>query len=84
MSKTSVITARLDEETLASLDRLSAAQERSRAWLIAKAVQCYVRGEIAFLDFVQQGTDEIERGDFLTHEELVAEIEAATARKNAA
>ena len=82
--KTSVVTARLDEDTLASLDLLAGRQERSRAWIVAKAIKQYVKEESEFLAFVQQGADDIARGDYVTHEELVAEIQAMKRQKDAA
>lgn len=36
------MTLRLDSETLASLDELSRATDRSKAWLAAQAVKTYV------------------------------------------
>ena len=82
--KTSVITARLDPETLAGLDQLAERLERSRAWLVAKAVKQYVEEESEFYAFVKEGEDAIERGDYVTHEELVAEIKAMRRRRDAA
>lgn len=82
--KTSVVTARLDDETLATLDRLAVHHERSRAWLVAKAIKHFVEKESAFLAFLQEGEDAIDRGDFVTHEELVAEIRAMRSQKHAA
>lgn len=82
--KTSVVTARLDDETLAGLDKLAGYHERSRAWLVAKAIKQYVKEESEFFDFVQQGADDIARGDYVTHEELVAEIRAMKRQKDAA
>jgi predicted transcriptional regulator len=84
MSKTSVITTRLDQETLEGLDRLAEYHDRSRAWLVAKAVSRYVKEESEFFAFLQEGEDAIARGDFVTHEELVAEIKAMRHEKNAA
>jgi predicted transcriptional regulator len=81
---TSVVTARLDPEMLAELDRLAGYHERSRAWLVAKAIKHFVKKESEFLAFLQEGEDAIDRGDFVTHEELVAEIRAMRAQKNAA
>lgn len=78
--KTSVITARLDPETLAGLDKLAEYHERSRAWLVAKAVKQYVKNETEFFAFLQEGEDAIERGEFLTHEELMAEIKGMRQR----
>ncbi len=70
--KTSVVTARLDEETLAGLDRLAEYHERSRAWLVAKAVKQYVKEESEFFAFLQAGEDAIDRGEYLTQEEMEA------------
>jgi predicted transcriptional regulator len=74
MSKTAVITARIDEETLQSLDALAETQERTRAWLVAKAIKRYVKEETDFRAFIQKGEDAIDRGDYLTHEEMIADI----------
>jgi predicted transcriptional regulator len=70
MTKTAVVTTRLDEETLAGLDRLGEHYERSRAWLVAKAVERYVKEESEFFAFVQEGEDAIERGEFVTQEQM--------------
>lgn len=78
--KTSVITARLDPETLAGLDKLAEYHERSRAWLVAKAVKQYVKNESEFFAFLQEGEDAVERGEYLTHEELMAEIKGMRQR----
>ena len=74
MSKTAVITARVDEATLQSLDALAESQERTRAWLVTKAIQRYVKEETEFRAFIKQGEDAIDRGDYLTHEEMIADI----------
>jgi predicted transcriptional regulator len=84
MSKTAVVTARIDPETLAGLDKLADHQDRSRAWLVAKAVERYVREESEFFAFIQEGEDAIARGDCVTHEQLVAEIDAMLNDKQAA
>jgi predicted transcriptional regulator len=70
MGKTSVITARLDTDTVAELDRLAAYCDRSRAWLISKAIEQYVKQEIEFMEFIQEGEDAIDRGEFLTQEQM--------------
>ena len=82
--KTSVVTTRLDTETLDGLDKLAERLERSRAWLVAKAVQQYVKEENEFYAFVKEGEDAIERGDYVSHEELVAEIKAMRRQRDAA
>jgi predicted transcriptional regulator len=73
MSRNAVITARVSETMLADLDKLAGYHDRSRAWLVAQAVERYVSEESAFLSFVREGEDAIVAGDFVTHDQLVAE-----------
>lgn len=76
MGKTAVITARLDEETLQSLDALAESQERTRAWLVAKAVKRYVKEETEFRAFLKEGEDAIDRGDYFTQEQMEEWVQA--------
>lgn len=82
MSKTNVVTARLDPETLDRLDRLAEYQERSRSWLVAKAVQRYVSEEAAFLDFIQEGEDAVQRGEYFSQDEMERWFEARVAARD--
>jgi predicted transcriptional regulator len=84
MSKTAVITARLDEETLQSLDALAESQERTRAWLVAKAVKRYVKEETEFRAFVKQGEDSIDRGDYFTQKQMEDWVESLGRNADAA
>ena len=70
MSKTAVITARVDEATLHSLDALAESQERTRAWLVAKAIKRYVEEETTFRAFIKEGEDAIDRGEYYTQEQM--------------
>jgi predicted transcriptional regulator len=76
MSKSAVITARLDNDALAKLDQLSTMLDRSRAWIVAKAVQRYVDEELEFRAFVQQGIDSADRGELISQEDMEAWFEA--------
>jgi predicted transcriptional regulator len=76
MSKSAVITARLDNDALGKLDQLSTMLDRSRAWIVAKAVQRYVDEELEFRAFVQQGIDEADRGELISQEDMEAWFEA--------
>ncbi len=83
MSKTSVITARVDEATLALIDKVAKAQGRSRAWFVSQAVQAEAERVAEEIAFAQVGIDAIERGEYLTHEEMLAWWEAHKQRKAA-
>jgi predicted transcriptional regulator len=84
MKSSSVITARLDPDTLASLDQLAERHERSRAWLVNKAVSRFVKEEIEFLTFLQVGEDEIDRGEVYSHDDMEAWFEGRKQQRSAA
>jgi predicted transcriptional regulator len=75
MSKTAVITARVDEDTLELVDRVAKAKGRSRAWFVANAVQRFAESEAEYLAFVQEGIDALDRGESIPHEEVMAELD---------
>jgi predicted transcriptional regulator len=72
MSKTAVVTARLDADTIAALDRLASFHDRSKSWLVARAVSKYVKEETEFFAFLQEGDDAIDRGEFVTQDQMKA------------
>lgn len=74
MSKTSVITTRLDAETVALVDRLAAAQGRSRAWFVAEAVRRTAEAEAEFMAFVQAGIDSADREPLTGQEQVFADL----------
>lgn len=65
-----VITARVSDNLLSQIDRLAQKHDRSRAWVVAKLVEGAARKEIEFLDFIQEGFDAIERGEYYTQEQM--------------
>ncbi len=80
MSKTAVITARLDQETMDLVDRVSKARGRSRAWFAAQAIAQAARQEADFLAFVQEGIDDVETGNVVEHDAVMAELDAMIAQ----
>lgn len=74
MNKTAVITARVDQETLQLVDRIVLAKGRTRAWFVSRAVQQFAEAEAEYLAFVQEGIDALDRGDTVSHEEVMAEL----------
>ena len=84
MSKSAVITARLDEETMALVDKVASAQGRSRGWFAAQAIRRIAEDEAAYMAFVQEGTDALDRGDTISHDELFARLRAKRGRRDAA
>ena len=70
MAKTAVITGRVPEETSAKLDRLAQRMERSRAWIISRAVEDFVLSETELLDSLDEADRQIDRGEYLTQQEM--------------
>ncbi|CAN2535800.1 hypothetical+protein [Methylocapsa aurea] len=63
-------TVRLDEATLGELDRLAEKTERSRNWLVAKAVEDYIALNAWQVGKIEAGIAAADRGDFASHDEL--------------
>ena len=76
MSKTAVVTARLDAETLSLVDRVAKAQGRSRAAFAAEAIQRVAEHEADYLAFIQVGIDAADQGEFVSHEQAMMELDA--------
>lgn len=81
MSKSTVVTARLNSEIVADLDRLAVHYNRSRAWLIAHAVSTYIDKEIELHEFIKVGTDEANRGNLISHSDMEAWFEERVANR---
>ncbi len=71
----SVITARLDAETLALVDRVSKAQGRSRSWFAARAIKRAAEAEAELQAFIQEGLDSAERGELIDGDEVFAMLD---------
>ncbi len=76
-----VITARVSDEVLVMIDRLANMNERSRSWIVAKLIESAASKQIELADFIQEGIDSIERGDFYTQEQMEAWFEERKASR---
>ena len=63
-------TVRLDETTLLALDRLAERTDRSRNWLVARAIEDYVALNAWQIGKIEAGLAAADRGEFATDEEL--------------
>lgn len=75
MSKQVVISARIDVDTAALLDKVAASRRRSRAWLVADAVKRMAEEEAEYLAFVQVGLDDIAAGRTISGEDMLEWID---------
>lgn len=69
-SMSAAFTVRLDEETLGALDQLAEKTERSRNWLVAKAVENYVALNAWQVSKIEAGIAAANHGDFASDAEL--------------
>jgi predicted transcriptional regulator len=66
----STITARLDSDTRARLEKLAAATSRSRSWLVAEAVKQYVAEQSWQVEAIKEGIRQADAGNFASDDEI--------------
>lgn len=76
MTKTVVVTSRIDAPLSMKVDRLAAKSERTRAWIVSKAIARYVDDELSLIDAIEAAEDEIDRGEYYTQEQMEAWLES--------
>ncbi|MCD2323658.1 CopG family transcriptional regulator [Sphingomonas sp. IC-56] len=83
MNKPAAITAHVDADTLAMVEELAAAQGRSVADFAAEVIQRVAESEADYRAFIQAGIDAADRGEFVSHEDVMAELDAMIERHEA-
>ena len=63
-------TVRLDESALAALDRLAQKTERSRNWLVARALEDYLALNSWQIGKIEAGISAADKGDFASEDEV--------------
>jgi predicted transcriptional regulator len=77
------VTIRLDkEDKLEALDRLASAMDRSRNWVINRALDRYIAEQAWQIEEIQKAIAEADRGEFATDEEVDAVARKFGARWN--
>jgi predicted transcriptional regulator len=71
MSKSITLSARVDADLDAELNRLVTATGRSKSWLINEALRSYVANEQQFLAAVEEGKQALKEGRVIDHETVV-------------
>lgn len=82
---TTTMTIRVDTDIRKKLDRIAMGTKRSRSFLAAEAIAAYVEHELAVIDGIIGGLDDMRDGRLVPHEDVSAEARAivtAAARKN--
>lgn len=65
-------TVQVEDEVLDRVDGLARTLNRSRSWVINEALDRFLDYEEWFIQEVQNGLEEAERGELASHEEAVA------------
>lgn len=63
-------TVRLDDTTIEALDRLAKQTDRSRSWLVSRAVEDYVALNEWQIAKIREGLADADRGDFASDQEM--------------
>lgn len=73
---TKTVTARIPEKNVKALDALAKFQQRDRSYIINQAVNQLILEDQLFREAVEEGLRQMEAGQGIPHEEVVAEFEA--------
>lgn len=73
MSSTTM-TIRVSADIKEKLDRLAADTRRSRSFLAAEAVSAYVARELAIVEGIGEGLEDVRKGRTVSHDEAMSEL----------
>ncbi len=68
--KSATVSAKLEPSVAKKLDLLAKATARSRSFLVAEAIESYVKDQAWQIQAIQQGIKEADRGNFATDKEV--------------
>ncbi|NTE86631.1 CopG family ribbon-helix-helix protein [Agrobacterium rubi] len=77
------ITLRIPQEVLAEIEAIAETTERSRSWVIVRALKTYLMNEGADILAVKQGRQEIENGEYEDFDAVIAELKRTASEKAA-
>ena len=77
------VSLRVPADLIETLDKIAAALERSRSWVMLRALRQYVADEGQEVLDVQEGIAELDRGEVVPIEDVLAEIDEIIAKAEA-
>ena len=77
MHASTTMTIRISAEMKAKLDRLAVDTRRSRSYLAGEVVVAYVTRELAIIDGIHRGLDDVEAGRVAAHDAAMDEVYGA-------
>jgi predicted transcriptional regulator len=75
------ITIRLPEEVLAAIEQIAETCDRSRSWVMVRALKMYLASEGADILAVRKGREQVSNGDVHDMDDVLREIDAIAGRK---
>ncbi|WP_421361086.1 CopG family ribbon-helix-helix protein [Agrobacterium rosae] len=77
------ITLRIPQEVLAEIEAIAETTERSRSWIIVRALKTYLLNEGADILAVRQGRQEIDDGNHENVDDVIADLKRVSSEKAA-
>lgn len=77
------LTLRLPLDVLEDIEKIAAASDRTRSWVIVRALKAYLAGEGADILAIVKGREQIVAGDVHDMDDVIREIEAIVNSKAA-
>jgi predicted transcriptional regulator len=77
------VSLRVPGDLIETLDKIAVALERSRSWIMLRALRQYVADEGQEVLDVQEGLAELERGEAIPIEDVLAEMDEIIAKAEA-
>ena len=77
------ISLRVPGDMLADFDRIAAAMERDRSWLILRAMKSYLEGDGADILEEIEGIEQLDRGEGIDMDDVLDEADAMIRRHDA-
>jgi predicted transcriptional regulator len=74
------VSIRLPADVIETLDKVAAILERPRSWVILRAIRQYLADEGQEMLDVQEGIAELERGEGIPIEDVLAEMDEIIAK----
>jgi len=68
--KSATVSAKLEPSVAEKLDMLAKATARSRSFLVAEAIETYVKDQSWQIQAIQEGVKEADKGNFATDKEV--------------
>lgn len=73
---TTTLTVRVPSELKRQLERLAAETRRTRSGLAGEAIAAYVERELALIEGIHAGLEDVRAGRVVPHDEVMAEARA--------